>query len=55
MPVVLETADKAIHALRQARSGPGKKRKVKDEVNFLFKKEKGKGTTWKQLEIFGGE
>lgn len=44
---VLEAADKALSALRQARSGISKKRKVKEEVNFLFKKKAKKGTTWK--------
>ena len=44
---VLEAVDKVITALRHARSGPSKKRKAKDEVNYLFKKKRTKGTSWK--------
>ena len=50
--VVLEVADKTLAALRQARTGhmyPTRKRKIKEEVNSLFKqtKKKGKGNVWK--------
>lgn len=47
---VLEAADKAISALRQVRSGSkftSRKRKVKDEVSFLFNKKRVKGASWK--------
>ena len=45
LQTVLEAADKAITALRLARSGGSsvsRKRKVKDEVSFLFNKKKSK-------------
>ena len=50
--VVLEAADKTLAALRQARTShmhPTRKRKIKEEVNSLFKqtKKKGKGNVWK--------
>ena len=47
-----EAADKTLAALRQARTShmhPTRKRKIKEEVNSLFKqtKKKGKGNVWK--------
>ena len=48
--IVLDAADKAITAIRKARfesKSASRKRKVKDEVSFLFNKKKAKGSVWK--------
>lgn len=47
---VLNAANNAITAIRKARfetKSSSRKRKVKDEVSFLFNKKKAKGTVWK--------